>query len=87
MDAATSKQKAYNYSRGDGTMTEKILFSIMENCVQDFAKDRIGRKLTKEELDTVSKWLESDIYDYLIEILDTTIDEAVEFCKKQKGGD
>jgi hypothetical protein len=63
-------------------MAGRILFSVSESYVQEYAKERIGRELTEEELHSVGKGLDSGLGWDLDVVLDTAIDEAVEICKK-----
>jgi len=54
----------------------KILWCLLESDAQDRAEERIGRKLTEDELRTVQKGLESGLGSWN-EIMDEAIDFAI----------
>ena len=56
---------------------ERILWCLLESDAQDRAEERIGRKLTEDELRTVRKGLESGLGSWN-EIMDVAIDLAID---------
>ena len=56
----------------------KTIFKIYEYELQEFAEERINRKLTEEELTTAKKCLESGLLFGINTVYAAAIDTAVE---------
>lgn len=63
-------------------INEEILFSVTAEELQNEAVNRIGRKLTDEELYTATKGIESGLSFGIETIFRAAIDSAVEIWKK-----
>lgn len=61
----------------------EILFSVTTEELQNEAVDRIGRKLTDEELYTAQKGIESGLSFGIETIFRTAIDDSVEIWKEE----
>lgn len=63
---------------------DEILFSVTAEELQNEAVNRIGRKLTDEELYSAQKGIESGLSFGIEIIFKTAIDDAVEIWKEEK---
>jgi hypothetical protein len=61
-----------------------ILYRITREDAQHFARKRIGRELTEEELDLVKKGLESGLNFGLDIVFAAAIDDAIEDYEKTR---
>ena len=67
----------------DNNENDKILFSVTAEELQNEAVNRIGRKLTDEELYTAQKGIESGLSFGIETIFKTAIDDSVETWKEE----
>ncbi len=66
-----------DYSKGE-------IFSISYDWVQEEAIDRIGRRLTSDELHFVKQGIESGLLFDIDTVFTAAITEAVEICERTK---
>lgn len=59
--------------------SDRLLFFVTENSVNDYAKEMIGRKLTEDELLSVSKGIDWGLGYDLDEVIKTSIDSATRY--------
>ena len=62
---------------------ERVLFVVVEDDIQEFAKQKIGRKLNDEELYSVSKGIEAGLSYGLDVVFSTAIDDAINLTSKK----